>query len=284
MKGVVAMRQIQPAEIQQAVTEELKRINTVVPPDLRRSLHAACDKSSGAGKLVMEDIVENMKLAELSARPLCQDTGMVVFFARVGIGVLLSEPMQDTLARAVGQVYPQQGYRPSVVADPLERKNTGDNTPSITYVEQVEGQGLVIEMMAKGFGSENMSRLTMLTPSHGFEGVRDFVVETVRKAGGNPCPPTIVGVGVGGTFEYAAMLAKKALLRPVGSPHPLAEWAEREQIILTAVNQLGIGPGGVGGDVTALAVHMEFAPTHIAGLPVAVNLVCHSSRHGKVMI
>lgn len=267
-----------------AVQALLISINTRLPLDVWNALERAKEASSETGALFMDDIVNNAILANERSLPLCQDTGMVVVFAELGIEASLEEPLQKTIDFCVAEVYPQQGYRPSVVSDPLERINTSNNTPSIIYVELVAGCSLRLDIMIKGFGSENMSRSTMLTPAHGYEGVKDFVVSTVQKAGGNPCPPIIVGVGVGGTFDYCAVLSKRALLRKLGEGHKEPAWADRESEILSAINDLGIGPGGAGGGPTALAVHIEYHPTHIAGLPVAVNILCHSSRHGTVVL
>ncbi|KAF0198036.1 MAG: fumarate hydratase subunit alpha [Bacillota bacterium] len=278
------MRVILRQAIAVSVQALLVSINTKLPLDVWGALEQAKELSRGTGALFMDDIINNAVLARKRGLPLCQDTGMVVVFAELGVEVSLEEPLQQTIDFCVAEIYPRQGYRPSVVSDPLARTNTNNNTPSIVYVELVTGNSLKLDIMIKGFGSENMSRSAMLTPAQGYEGLKDFVVSTVKNAGGNPCPPIIVGVGVGGTFDYCAMLSKKALLRTIGERHRESVWAEREKELLTAVNELGIGPGGAGGGPTALAVHMEYHPTHIAGLPVAVNILCHSSRHGRVVL
>lgn len=278
------LREVAPEAIVKAVSSELVRMNTQVPQDLLGALTAAHQASSAAGRLVMDDLLENAAVAEKKQVPLCQDTGMAVFFVRIGTEVLLSEPLQETLNRSVSLTYLREGYRPSVVKDPIIRNNSGDNSPAVVYIEQVAGNEFVVELMVKGFGSENMSRLAMLRPADGYEGVADFVLDTVRRAGGNPCPPLVIGVGIGGTFEQAPLIAKRALLRAVGSNHADSNWAERESDLLSAINQLDIGPGGLGGGPTALAVHIAVAPTHIAALPVAVNICCHASRHGRVVL
>ncbi|MDP3487477.1 MAG: fumarate hydratase [Bacillota bacterium] len=278
------MKVISRQTIVDAVQALLVSINIKLPLDVLNALEQAKEVSRETGALFMDDIVNNAILARDRGLPLCQDTGMVVVFAELGVEALLDEPLQQTIDFCVAEVYPRQGYRPSVVSDPLERINTGNNTPSIVYVELVSGDSLKLDIMIKGFGSENMSRSAMLTPAHGYKGVKDFVLNTVKKAGGNPCPPIIVGVGVGGTFDYCAVLSKKALLRTIGEHHSDLAWAEREKELLSAINELGIGPGGAGGGPTALAVHLEYHPTHIAGLPVAVNILCHSSRHGRVVL
>lgn len=278
------MRIIDTAEIIAAVSKELTAINTVVAQDLHLALAACRDAAGGAGRLVMDDIMMNAELAGQHAVPMCQDTGMVVFFVRLGHEIRLTEPLAETLNKAVSTAYTGERYRPSVVADPISRRNTGDNTPAVIHLEHVSGDTLTIEVMAKGFGSENMSGMQMLKPSDGYAGVVRFVLQTVVAAGGNPCPPIIVGVGVGGTFEQAPLLAKKALLREIGSVNEDPLWAEREADLLARINELGIGPGGLGGGDTALAVHIATAATHIAGLPVAVNISCHASRHGRVIL
>lgn len=278
------VRKVLPEAIVEAVSSELVRMNTQVPKDLIGALTAAHQVSSAAGRLVMDDLLENAAVAEKKRVPLCQDTGMAVFFVRIGTEVLLSEPMQETLNRSVALTYRREGYRPSVVKDPIIRDNSGDNSPVVVYIEQVTGDEFTVELMVKGFGSENMSRLSMLRPADGYEGVADFVLDTIRRASGNPCPPLVIGVGVGGTFEQAPLLAKRALLRTLGSRHADPNWAERESDLLRRINQLDIGPGGLGGGPTALAVHFAVAPTHIAALPVAVNICCHASRHGRVVL
>jgi fumarate hydratase subunit alpha len=278
----MALRLISSEEVIGAVSRELVLINTRVPEDLSKALKELQDASSDAGRLIMDDIMKNAEIAASRGVPMCQDTGMVIFFANIGTEVSLAEPLPVILDRAVAETYVREGYRPSVVVDPINRINSGNNTPAIVHIEQMAGENMIIDIMVKGFGSENMSRLQMMKPADGYERVADFVVDTVARGGGNPCPPIIVGVGVGGTFEQAPLLAKRALLRPLGSRNTDEVWAEREAALLKAINMLNIGPGGLGGGPTALAVHIIAAPTHIAGLPVAVNISCHASRHGRV--
>lgn len=211
---------------------------------------------------------------------------MAVLFLEVGQAIaFVGGSLGEALQRGVRRAYAEGYLRKSIVADPVfERRNSGDNTPAIVHVELVDGEGLRLRATAKGMGSENMSAIAMMRAADGPEGVRDFVVETVRRAGSNPCPPIVVGVGIGGNFESAPLLAKKALLRPLGSPNGDGRYARLEEEILQGLNGLGIGPAGYGGRTTALAVQIEFAPTHMAGMPVAVNICCHACRHGEVIL
>jgi fumarate hydratase subunit alpha len=229
--------------------------------------------------------VENADLAAREGLPICQDTGMVVVFIDWGQEVhLVGGNLQAAVDEGIRQGYRRGCLRASVVRDPLRRKNTGDNTPGILHFNLVPGERVRVVVVPKGFGSENMGRVAMLTPAQGAAGVVEFVVETVRRAGANPCPPVIVGVGLGGTMEKAALLAKEALLRPPGTPNREPHLAALEEEILGRVNDLGIGPQGFGGRYTALAVHVLAYPTHIAGLPVAVNISCHACRHAEEII
>lgn len=230
-------------------------------------------------KEILERIVENYRLAAETGKPICQDTGMAVVFVEIGQDVHVNGNLEEAINEGVRQGYREGFLRKSVVADPIDRVNTGDNTPAVIYYEIVPGDELVISIAPKGFGSENMSRVAMLRPSDGLQGVVKFIIETVEKAGPNPCPPVVVGVGVGGTFEKAAMMAKKALLRPLDEKNPDPVYDALENELLEAINKLGIGPQGFGGKTTALAVNIEKFPTHIAGLPVAVNISCHVTRH-----
>lgn len=240
---------------------------------------------SPIGLGIMKDLIQNAELAGQKIAPICQDTGMVVAFVKIGQSVSIEGGSCSEAIHAGVRAGYKEGYlRKSVVIDPLLRKNSGDNTPAIIYYDLVEGDTFEIELAAKGFGSENMSKSFMLKPSDGVEGVVDSVIETVKKAGSNPCPPIVVGVGIGGTLDKAAQIAKKALLRPLGDSHPLPHVAELETRLLSEINTLGIGPQGLGGDTTALAVHVEVFPTHIAGLPVVVNINCHASRHYKITL
>lgn len=236
------------------------------------------------GREILRQLIENDRLACARRMPICQDTGMAVVFMDVGQDVHLSGgDLTQAVDRAVRRAYRDGCFRNSVL-DPLTRKNTGDNTPAVLYTRIVPGEQVEIAVAPKGFGSENMSRLGMLTPSQGLEGVLDFVVETVRLAGANPCPPVVVGVGIGSTAEGCMLLAKRQLLRDAGAPSPDPELAQIERELLERINRLGIGPQGLGGDVTALAVHAAKAPTHLAGLPVAVNMQCHAARHKRAVL
>ena len=241
-------------------------------------------EKSPLGQEVLIQIMENARIADKEGMPLCQDTGLAVFFVEVGQDVsIVGGLLNDAINEGVRQGYHAGYLRKSVVQDPIfERRNTSDNTPAIIHTEIVAGDRLKMMLDIAGGGCENMAALKMLRPADGLEGVKHFVVETVRNAGANPCPPVVVGVGIGGDFEKVAMLAKKALLRPVGQPNPKLEVAALEEDLLKRVNQLGIGPVGLGGVVTALAVHIEIHPCHIASLPIAVNLGCHSSRHKSI--
>lgn len=229
--------------------------------------------------------MENAKIANEENVPMCQDTGYAVFFVELGQEVhIVDGYLYDAINEGVRKGY-QEGYlRKSIVGHPLLRQNTGDNTPAVIHTTVVPGDKISITIAPKGGGSENMSGIAMLKPAQGVEGVKNFVLEQVKKAGPNPCPPIVVGVGIGGTFEKSALLAKEALLRPIGQKNPLPDIAELEDELLTKVNQLGIGPQGLGGRTTALAVHVEIYAAHIASLPVAVNINCHATRHKSVVL
>jgi len=228
---------------------------------------------------ILERIIENYQIADRQNAPICQDTGVACVFLKIGQDVHVTGSIEDAVNEGVRRGYAEGYLRKSVVRDPLDRVNTGDNTPAFIYYELVPGDSLEITVAPKGFGSENMSGLKMLKPSDGLQGVKDFVLKVVEEAGPNPCPPIVVGVGVGGTFDKAALLAKKALMRSTDVRNPKPFYAQLEQELLEAINALGIGPQGFGGKTTALAVNIEEAPTHIAGLPVAVNINCHVTRH-----
>jgi fumarate hydratase subunit alpha len=260
--------------------------NYMLGEDVYRSLKSAIDiEESELGKSILNDIVKNAEIARDEQVPICQDTGFSVFFVRMGQDLrLVGGDFNDAFNEGVRQGYAEGYLRKSIVSDPFERKNTGDNTPCIINLEIVPGDKLEIQCAPKGGGSENMSEVRMLKPSDGVEGLKDFVVERVEKSGGNPCPPVIVGVGVGGTFDKCAQLAKKALLREVGSTHPSSYYAELEKELLQLVNKTGVGPQGLGGRVTALAVHIEAHPCHIASFPVAVNMQCHAARHKSIVL
>ena len=268
----------------QQITEVVRRLcidaNRHLPQDMKNRIEA-CRAQEGwaqAGE-ILDRIIENYHIADGSDRPICQDTGVACVFLKVGQEVHINGDIAEAVNEGVRQGYDQGYLRKSVVRDPLDRVNTGDNTPAMLYYEIVPGDKLEITVAPKGFGSENMSQIKMLKPSDGLQGVKDFVCKVVEDAGPNPCPPIVVGVGIGGTFDKAAYLAKKALMRSVDQRNSVPFYAQLEEELLKSVNALGIGPQGFGGRTTALAVNIEQYPTHIAGLPVAVNLNCHVTRH-----
>ena len=235
-------------------------------------------------KEILERIIENYQIADVKNQPVCQDTGVACVFLKIGQDVHIQGDLTQAVNEGVRQGYAEGYLRKSVVRDPLDRVNTGDNTPAMLYTELVPGENIEVTVAPKGFGSENMSAIAMLRPSDGVEGVKKFVLSVVEQAGPNPCPPVVVGVGIGGTFDKAAYLAKKALLRPVDVRNDRPFYAELEAELLDKINALGIGPQGFGGMTTALAVNIEQYPTHIAGLPVAVNINCHVTRHKTEVI
>ena len=275
------MREIQAQEIVQAVSALCVEANHTLPGDIIESLEkAASSEISPAGKSALKLLHENAVIAKRERRPICQDTGMAVVFLELGqdihvVGGSLYEAVNEGVRRGYAEGY----LRLSIVRDPLIRENTGDNTPAVIHTEIVPGDRLHITVSPKGFGSENMSAVKMFTPSAGRDQIMDFVVDTVSRAGSNPCPPVIVGVGIGGTMDKAAQIAKKALTRDIDVPNSNPFYAELEKTLLEKINKLGIGPQGMGGTTTALAVNVETFPTHIAGLPVAVNVNCHATRH-----
>ncbi len=279
------MREIPVSAIEKAIKTLCLSACREIEPDVLCALRAAQEaERSPFGREILRQIVENDELACAKSMPICQDTGLVVAFIDVGMDVhLFGGDLQAAVDAGVRAAYREGCFRSSVLS-PLSRKSTGDNTPAVVHLRLVPGETIDISVAPKGFGSENMSRLGMLTPSQGVAGVADFVVDTVRIAGANPCPPVVVGVGIGGTAESAMLLAKRQLLRAIGEPSPDPELAPLEAELLTRVNGLGIGPQGLGGDVTALAVHCAQLPTHIAGLPVAVNMQCHVARHKRVVL
>jgi fumarate hydratase subunit alpha len=241
-------------------------------------------ETSPAAREIIALLKENARIAKDEHIPICQDTGIAIFFVEIGQDLRIKNGfIVDAINEGVRKGY-KEGYLRKSVVDPITRKNTGDNTPAIVYTELVPGDKLKISFMPKGAGSENMSVIRMLRPTDGVEGIRNFVLECVQKAGANPCPPVVIGVGIGGSFEKAALLAKKALLRPVGSPNPKLDLASLEETLLKTVNKTGIGPEGFGGKVTAMAVHVESFPCHIASLPVAVNINCHAARHKTIIL
>ena len=281
------MRDVEAKEITRAVSRLFQEANYFLPDDVLASLEQAREtEESPVGRDVLERILENAHISAKERVPLCQDTGTAVVFLELGQDAhITGGDLYTAINDGVRQGYADGYLRKSVVCQPFSaRTNTKDNTPAVIYTDIVAGDRLKIVVMPKGGGAENMARLAMLTPARGRQGIIDFVVKAVDESGSNPCPPVIVGVGIGGTAEKAVLLAKKALLRRVGEPSPDAETAELEKEILQRINNLGIGPMGYGGRVTALAVHVEVFPSHIASLPVAVNLVCHSARHKEAVL
>mgnify|MGYP005841163903 CR=1 FL=1 len=281
------MHEITVQEITDTVARLCMEANYILPEDVLASLRAAREaEPSPVGKEVLDQILENADIARQEQMPLCQDTGLTVVFLEVGQDVhIIGGSLVEAINEGVRRGYTEGYLRKSVVDYPFSRRiNTGDNTPAVIHTDIVPGDRLKITVVPKGGGSENMSFLGMLTPALGRQGVVDFVVNAVDKAGANPCPPIIVGVGIGGTIDQTTLLAKRALLRKVGEPHPDAEVAALEAEILERVNGLGIGPQGFGGRTTALAVHVETYPCHIASLPVVVNIQCHSARHKEAVL
>lgn len=280
------MRRIQTKKITQTVRKLFIEANAALNPDVISALRRGLKKEeSPIGRQVLEKILENARIARRTEMPICQDTGLAVLFVEIGQDVhVTGGDLREAVREGVRQAY-ADGYLRKSLCDPLTRANTGDNTPAVIHVDMVPGDRLKIIAMPKGGGSENMSAARMLTPAAGIEGIKKFVLETVEAAGANPCPPIIVGVGIGGSLEQACLLAKKALLRPVGKKNKTDQRLSRmESELLEKINALGIGPAGLGGRITALAVSAEMMPCHIASLPVAVNLQCHVARHKEVII
>lgn len=275
------MRELSTELIRDAVAHLSIEACCDLPEDVCEALVSARAAEDGeVARAVLDNIIENHRLASSECVPICQDTGMACVFIELGQDVhLVGESLTDAVNEGVRRGYEAGYLRKSVVADPIRRGNTGDNTPAMIYTEIVPGDKVKITLAPKGFGSENMSRIKMLKPSEGLDGVISFILDTVEAAGPNPCPPIVVGVGIGGTFDKCAYLAKRALLRPLGSHNPDPYYAELEVALLERINALGIGPMGYGGRTTALAVNIEQLPTHIAGMPVAVNINCHVTRH-----
>ncbi len=274
------MREIDSRTVTSAVRDMCVRANCVLPRDVKDRIKAASQTETWpVAENILGQIKKNYRLAEDEWVPVCQDTGMACVFIEIGQDVHVNGNLSDAVNEGVRRGYREGYLRKSVVADPLERINTGDNTPAMITYDIVPGDRLKITVAPKGFGSENMSRIKMLKPSDGIEGVKKFVLETVELAGPNPCPPIVVGVGIGGTFDKCALLAKKALLCPLDEQNPDPLYASLEDELLDSINKLGIGPSGLGGKTTALGVRVLTMPTHIAGLPVAVNINCHVARH-----
>ena len=275
------IRTIRVEEITKNIKEMCIEANHFLSPDMAEAMKCA-EKNEEAplGKQILEQLQENLKIAGEDMIPICQDTGMAVVFLEIGQDVHLEGgALEDAVNEGVRQGYVEGYLRKSVVGDPLIRENTKDNTPAVLHTRIVDGDQVKIKVAPKGFGSENMSRVFMLKPAEGIEGVKDAVLTAVKDAGPNACPPMVVGVGIGGTFEKCALMAKEALTREVGSHSEIEYVKELEEELLTKINSLGIGPGGLGGTTTALAVNINTYPTHIAGLPVAVNICCHVIRH-----
>ena len=280
------MREVNVSQIEETVRELCIKANLLLPEDMEQCISCGAKaEESPVGKAVFEDIIENIRVAKEENIPICQDCGMAVVFIDIGQDVhFTGGSLRGAIDRGVSRGYTEGRLRCSVVGDPLERVNTGDNTPAVVHTRIVEGEGVHITVAPKGFGSENMSQLKMMTPAASADDIVDWVVEAVGRAGSNPCPPIVIGVGIGGDFEKCAYLAKKALCRPVSLRNPKPLYAELESRMLEKINRLGIGPQGFGGTQTCLAVNIEQAPTHIAGLPVAVNVGCHVTRHASAEI
>lgn len=277
------MKEIHVSEITKTVKKLCIDANYYLTEDIRARLkEARSNENFAIAQNILDVLMENADIAKNEARPMCQDTGMAVVFLEIGQEVhVVGGSLEDAINEGVRQGYTEGYLRKSVVDDPIERINTKDNTPAIIYYDIIPGDTFKVTVAPKGFGSENMSQIKMLKPSDGIEGVKDFVLKVVKEAGPNPCPPIVVGIGIGGTFDKAAFLAKKALLRSTNERNPKPFYAELEKELLGAINDLGIGPQGFGGRTTALAVNVETYGTHIAGLPVAVNINCHATRHGE---
>lgn len=280
------MREVNVEKIEEAVCELFQKANRVLPEDLTECIDKArCAECEALPKAIMGDIYDNLSAAEQMHVPICQDTGMAVLFVDLGQDVhLVGGDFEEAVNRGVHRAYKDGYLRCSVVGDPLRRVNTGDNTPAVIHLRLVPGDRISLTAAPKGFGSENMSVLRMFTPSTPLEEIEDFLVESVRTAGSNPCPPMVLGIGIGGDFEKCAYLAKKALCRPVSEKNPDPFYREMEERLLEKVNALNIGPQGFGGKTTALSVAVEAAPTHIAGLPVSMNVGCHVTRHAHTVI
>ena len=281
MPGRMQIRTINTELITQQVKEMCMDVNIHLSKDVKCAIEEAERKEeSPLGKQILGQLEENMEIASDTKIPICQDTGMTVVFLKVGQEVHFEGGyIEDAINEGIRQGYREGYLRKSVVKDPVRRGNTGDNTPAMLYTEIVPGDKIKVTVGPKGFGSENMSQIRMFKPSAGLQGIKDFILEVVETAGPNPCPPMVVGVGIGGTFDKAALLAKKALMRPLDSENPDPFYADLEKEMLEKVNQLGIGPQGFGGKTTAIGLNIETMPTHIAGMPCAVNINCHVTRH-----
>lgn len=280
------MREINAAEITDVIERLCIEANQVLPEDIKEAIGScrACE-DGGIACEILDNIIENYKIAEKEQVPICQDTGMACVFLEIGQDVhITGGDLTEAVNEGVRRGYEKGYLRKSVVKDPVRRGNTGDNTPAMLYTEIVPGEQIRITVGPKGFGSENMSAIRMFKPSAGLQGIKDFILETVEAAGPNPCPPMVVGVGIGGTFDKAALLAKKALMRPVDSQNDDPFYADLEKEMLEKINELGIGPQGFGGRTTAIGLNIETMPTHIAGMPCAINISCHVTRHKTEVI
>lgn len=275
------MREIHSDLIRDTVERLCIEANYRLPEDVRYAIEKCRDcEDCAAAKGILDDIIKNYEIADSEDMPICQDTGMACVFLEIGQDVhITGDVLCDAVNEGVRRGYDKGYLRKSVVKDPVRRGNTGDNTPAMIYTEIVSGENIKITVGPKGFGSENMSAIRMFKPSAGIEGIKDFIIETVENAGPNPCPPMVVGVGIGGTFDKAALLAKKALMRELGTSNPDPYYAELEKEMLAKINALGIGPQGFGGKTTAIGLNIETLPTHIAGMPCAININCHVTRH-----
>lgn len=280
------MRTIHVSKITEAVESLCIEANLVLNRDIREALEKGEKaEESETGRSILQSLIKNADIASDERMAICQDTGMVVIFVELGQEVqIIGGNLEEALNQGVRQGYKKGYLRNSVVEDPLRRQNTGDNTPAVIYYNIIDGDNLILHVAPKGFGSENMSALRMLKPSDGVEGVKKFVMDTVSQAGANPCPPIIVGVGIGGSMDKAALLAKRALMRPIDESNPDPYYKDLEAELLESINNLGIGPAGLGGRITALGVNIDIYPTHIAGLPVVVNIGCHVTRHKAITL
>lgn len=280
------MRIINSDEITQTVCNMCIKANCYLNNDIRSAIEKnIADEKSDVGRVILDKLLQNANIAAQKEVPICQDTGMAVFFVEIGKDVFIEgDSLTEAINKGVAKGYTDGYLRKSVVKDPLNRINTKDNTPAVIYYDFTDGDKIKLTFAPKGFGSENKGALKMLNPSDGVEGVIDFVIDTVRKAGPNPCPPMVVGVGIGGTMDKVCVLAKKALTRDINTSNPNPFYAELEEKLLTEINRLGIGAAGLGGTTTALGVNIETFPTHIAGLPAAVNINCHATRHAVAII
>lgn len=280
------MRTVHTDIITKNIKEMCIEANYFLSKDVKEHLYEASKNEDGKiGKQILSQLEENIEIAQNEMIPICQDTGMAVVFMNIGQDVHIEgEKLEDAINEGIRQGYSEGYLRKSVVKDPIERENTKDNTPGVIHYNIVEGENIEITVAPKGFGSENMSRVCMIKPADGIEGVKKVILETVELAGPNACPPMVLGVGIGGTFEKCALMAKKALTRELGSHNSIPYVAQLEKEMLEEINKTGIGPGGLGGKTTALGINIETYPTHIAGLPVAINMCCHVNRHVKRVI